>query len=191
MVRPVRPGIAGVTALVAAELARLDWRIVGRAVRETEMGAAAAAGIPGAVLTDHVAPREVGALAALAEGVMTRPPDRVIARDGVRYLERWHLRRHTDPRIQSDCAMFLHRICATDQPPAHDHPWMSCSVLVAGQMVEQYRDPGTESGFAALWLSAGDVVLRTAACAHLLAPVDGPAITICATGPRLRQWGFV
>lgn len=188
--RPVRPGIAGVTALVAAELARLDWRIVNRAVRETEMGAAAADGIPGAVLTDHVAPREVGALAALAEGVMVRPPDRVIARGGVRYLERWYLRRHVDPRIQSDCAMYLHRVIADDHPPAHDHPWVSCSVLVAGRMVEQYRDPGAE-WVTELWLEAGDVVLRTAACAHLLTLVDGPAITICATGPRKRKWGFV
>lgn len=189
--RPVRPGIAGVTALVAAELARLDWQIVNRAVRETEMGAAAAAGIPGAVLTGHVAPREIGALAALAGGVMVRPPDRVIARDGTRYLERWHLRRHVDPRIQSDRAMFLHRILADDQPPAHDHPWVSCSVLVAGRMVEQYQEPAAEHGFTGLWLEAGDVVLRTAACAHLLAPVGGPAITICATGPRVRKWRFV
>lgn len=179
----LRPGLPGVTAL-AADLAGLDERLIQLAHTQSAWEA------DGAQLTRQaVSPDTLAALRHLATGVMVRPPDRVIRRDGTPYLERWYLRRGPDGE-KSDCAMFVHRILQADEPPAHDHPWTSCSLLLAGVLVEQFTDEESAFELRLLVAEPGDVILRTAECMHMLAPISGPAITICATGARRRQWGF-
>ena len=181
----LRSGLPGVTALVA-DLAGLDTRLV-RLAAETQSDGAPA----GAQLTRQAVSLDtLAALQHLATGVMLRPPDRVIRRRaGEKYLERWYLRRAPDGE-KSDCAMFLHRIVQADEPPAHDHPWTSCSLLLAGTLVEQFADEEFAEFVELLVAEPGDVILRTAECMHMLAPISGPAITICATGARRRQWRF-
>ena len=181
----LRPGIAGVTALAATDL--VDGILIRLAVTQARQPAFQRLSTPSAEIARQVvSPGTLALLRHLAGGVMVRPPDRVICRSGTQYLERWYLRRGPDSE-ESDCAMFLHRILAADEPPAHDHPWTSCSILVDGVLAEQFV---SLAGVDLLVAEAGDRIVRTAECMHLLAPIGGPAITICATGARFRQWGF-
>jgi len=91
----------------------------------------------------------------------------------------------------------LHNILRSDDDRAlHDHPWDFWSLILWGG----YREflPGLlHSGngtYAPIgnqrWCGPGSLVKRSAADAHRIALVHGPAWTLVWTGPRVRRWGF-
>lgn len=106
-----------------------------------------------------------------------RPPDLVI---GIDYLARWYL----IPRNRF-FNIYLHRFDGSDDDRAlHDHPWISVSVMLTGELIEH----DLSGRHHVPWLLP---VFRRARYAHRLELVRGPAFTVFITGPRLRLWGFL
>ena len=137
-------------------------------------------------------PEVVPDLRRLADRVMARLPDRVITRPGdaapcQRYLERWHLRR--DRSRPSTDAVYLHRLLRDDVPPAHDHPWGSASLVLAGCIEEHVlRRAG---GWRVMRHRPGAIVLRSPFVTHMLKrPEGGPVVTLFVTSARVRDWEF-
>lgn len=107
-----------------------------------------------------------------------RGPDFII---GDRYMLRWWV----IPRNRY-FNIYLHHILHSDDDRAlHDHPWWSLSLCLSGQVLE-YR-----KGMELRYVSAGDVVLRSARAAHRLELRDkADCWTLFVTGPVIRNWGF-
>lgn len=116
--------------------------------------------------------------------VMDREPDFVI---GDNYLRRWFC----IPRNRW-FNVYLHMIKRSDDDRAlHDHPWLNCSIVLAGGYFEHtIAYGGVESR---TWRGRGSVTFRRAKAAHRL-EVDKSrepfALSLFITGPRIRQWGF-
>lgn len=135
-------------------------------------------------------PELVPDLRRLADRVMARPPDRVISRPGNgarrNYLERWHLRR--DRSRPSSDAVYLHRLIRDDVPPAHDHPWGSASLVLAGRIEEHVLLRG--GGWRVMQHEPGVIVLRSPFVTHMLRQADPPVVTLFVTAARVREWEF-
>lgn len=118
-----------------------------------------------------------------------REPDVVIAPDGSPYLYRWHVAPRNDT-----ANVYLHLQVADDpERPLHDHPWDNTSVILAGGYVERLqRNPAKDSRLLTLRREPGDVIHRKAEEAHrLFLPVGRTyTLTLFATGPHRRAWGF-
>jgi hypothetical protein len=105
-----------------------------------------------------------------------RAPDREI--NGV-YLHRWYI----IPKNRW-FNIYLHKFQRSDDDRAlHDHPWVSCSFLLKGEILEHHQN-GTRH--VSRWFP----VFRTAKFAHRIELVKGPVWTIFITGPKTRTWGF-
>lgn len=120
---------------------------------------------------------DLAAMQKWAEGIIaSRPPDFVI---GERYIRRWWIL----PR-NAFCNVYLHEMLASDEDRAlHDHPWPNTSVILLGSYIEHTPEGAFER-------VAGDVVSRPAEALHRLELVGERAISLFATGPKLREWGF-
>ena len=117
-------------------------------------------------------------MAAWARDTMeSRSPDFVIGDD---YLRRWYI----VPR-NAWSNLYLHEIRRSDDDRAlHDHPWANSSFLLAGR----YREHTPDGVFERV---AGDFISRPAEALHRLEVYPGePAISLFATGPNVREWGF-
>ena len=115
-----------------------------------------------------------------ARSVMAAPPDEIIDHD---YLIRWHAIR------SAALCKYHHLYIGNDPKPwSHDHPWPSLSLCLQGALLETQRLPNGEARTASI--SRGVLAYRPARAAHRLDLVQGPAVTIFFTGPRIRQWGF-
>lgn len=81
--------------------------------------------------------------------------------------------------------IYLHHIVRSDDDRAlHDHPWVSLSRCLAGEMQELDAN-GVRTVRAGQWR------LRGPRYAHRLVVADGASCwTLFITGPRLREWGF-
>ncbi len=122
---------------------------------------------------------------------LRRPPDFVIGDRADPYLLRWYMW----PRNRW-ANLYLHLVLrADDERALHDHPWANASLVLAGG----YREVLAASvggGTRTIIRPPGSLVLRRAATPHRLALLSGPtgvaipAITLFATGPRVRLWGF-
>ena len=124
------------------------------------------------------APATLEEMQAWARGVMaSRPPDFTIGED---YLRRWYV----IPR-NLGANLYLHDIRKSDDDRAlHDHPWGNTSYLLFGG----YREHTPEGVFERV---AGDTVTRAAGALHRLEVAPGrSAISLFATGPKVREWGF-
>lgn len=120
-----------------------------------------------------------------AERRMRRAPDRVI---GVDYMRRWH----AVPRNRF-VNVYLHEFSGSDDDRAlHDHPWMSCSVILRGWYLEHLpanaANPAGET--RAHFRDTGSVTVRRASAAHRIEISRAPVVTLFITGPRRREWGF-
>lgn len=105
-----------------------------------------------------------------------RPPDIVIGTD---YLHRWYL----IPRNRF-FNVYLHKFIGSDDPRSlHDHPWISLSFLLKGELYEILENGGRK--IRRFW-----PVYRNSVFAHRLVMLDGPVWTLFITGPRIREWGF-
>lgn len=112
-------------------------------------------------------------------------PDFVIGEDEV-YLERWHI----FPRNPL-CNIYLHRFHRSDDDRAlHDHPWISCSLIVLGSYIEHRIAAG--GIYHCDKRRTGDLVFRSARSAHRIEipKNEGTVWTVFFTGPRVRAWGF-
>lgn len=128
---------------------------------------------------------------------MKRPPDFVVERDGIAYLNRWWIWRRNR---WLNC--YLHQFIADDVDPVlHDHPWWSVSIVLKGGYYEITTGPdGTQER---RYYGPGSRRLRSAKFSHRIElprvkRVDGektvevlePCWTLFLTGPRIRDWGF-
>ena len=114
---------------------------------------------------------------------MRQPPDFVVGGSDRPYLRRWFV----IPRNRF-VNIYVHEFRRSDDDRAlHDHPWVNCSILLRGCYVEQTIRAG---GISDRRLRvAGDVKLRSPWSAHRI-EVGQPCVTLCITGPRIREWGF-
>lgn len=123
-------------------------------------------------------PATLPEMQAWARRIMrSRPHDFTIGAD---YLRRWYV----IPR-NSHCNLYLHEILHSDDDRAlHDHPWVNTSFLIEGR----YREHTPEGVFER---RAGESVTRAAEALHRLEVYPGErAISLFATGPMVREWGF-
>lgn len=113
-----------------------------------------------------------------------RFPDVVIGGHDNPYLMRWYV----IPRNRF-LNIYLHRFCRSDDDRAlHDHPWINCSILLAGRYVEHtILSGGVE---VRTTRNAGEIKFRGARSAHRIELTDGNCLTLFITGPRSREWGF-
>jgi hypothetical protein len=131
-------------------------------------------------------------------GIFCRGPDVIIGGKDKPYLLRWHV----IPRNRF-FNIYLHNFLRDDDDRAlHDHPWISCSIILRGGYLE-HQPQGVFSR------KAGRVYFRWATQAHRIelhrgywccwdssvwhpdsnAPVR-PTWTLFITGPKVREWGF-
>lgn len=117
-------------------------------------------------------------LASWAEQIIeSRKPDFII---GDNYLRRWWI----IPRNRL-FNLYLHEINKSDDDRAlHDHPWENTSLIIRGGYVE-ITPEGT------FQRRAGDTIHREAEALHrLVVPDNAQTLTLFATGPIVREWGF-
>ena len=125
-------------------------------------------------------------LESLVALAATQPPDQYIGGRDNPYLLRWIFAEpqglpHPRPGI------YVHKILRDDDDRAlHDHPWDATLCIVKGSYREIRADCPEGEVFA-----AGSVRRIVAETAHRLEVVDGHVWTVCLTGPRRREWGFV
>lgn len=124
------------------------------------------------------------------EKTREREPDFYIGGKENPYLLRWYIFRN--PFF----CVYHHLIVRSDDDRAlHDHPWVSASCVLKGNMYEvlkhSYTDRDLHLGPEHRDLHEGTVALRTAKSAHRLVLYNGQScFTLFVTGPRIRQWGF-
>lgn len=122
-------------------------------------------------------------------GSSQRVPDLVIAPDGYgEYLFRWHV----IPRNEHANVYFHIQTESDPERPLHDHPWDNTSVILAGGY-DEILDIRPQDGHPTLSRRVkGDVIHRQAHWAHrLLRPDNIPyTMSLFATGPKFRDWGF-
>jgi hypothetical protein len=122
-----------------------------------------------------------------ARGMMaSRDPDFIIGPGTPDYIRRWWI----VPRNES-LNQYLHLTQRSDEDRAlHDHPWSNTSFIIAGGYWE-VMPIGGSSETQMLWRGPGDVITREATAAHRLIIPDGSyCISLFATGPKVREWGF-
>lgn len=99
-------------------------------------------------------------LACWAERRMKRTPSKVI---GTHYLKRWHI----IPRNPL-ANVYLHEFTGSDDDRAlHDHPWVSCSIILHGWYLEHVpQDNANPAGATtAVFHDAGDITTRSSRAA--------------------------
>lgn len=132
------------------------------------------------------------ALAARVIWCMQRPVHFVIGEAARPYMLRWWV----IPRNRW-FNIYLHRIQRSDDDRAlHDHPWVNCSIVLAGGYREIMPEHAPSVSWPVppvrnAWRGPGSIVLRRPSAAHRLEVVDGQACwSLFITGPNVRDWGF-
>lgn len=121
---------------------------------------------------------------------LRRDPDQIVGPDGAPYMLRWILWR----RFYLG-GIYLHEFHHDDDDRAlHDHPWLSVSIMLDGEVREVYakgdmdsRDPRRHS---ARLFRAGDVIFRGTGMAHRVELLTTTALTLFFVGPHIKEWGF-
>ena len=138
-------------------------------------------------MTIHLPPVLLGPMrSTVLATIRTRPADRVIGSEADPYLLRWYL----TPRGGLGNA-YAHEFRRSDDDRAlHDHPWESCSIILAGRYVEHTIDAGGLN--RRVLRSEGDVVFRGAEAAHRVELIDRDReagafpVTLFLTGETVR-----
>lgn len=113
-----------------------------------------------------------------------RVPDFIIGGHAQPYLRRWWI----IPRNRF-FKVYLHQFLRSDDDRAlHDHPWVNCSILLAGEYTEETILSG--GIHKRVIRRAGTIKFRPARAAHRIELHAGPCWTLFITGPIVRQWGF-
>ena len=124
--------------------------------------------------------------------VLSRDADFVLADEERIYMLRWHV---IPPNPVF--SLYVHMLCDSDiGRDMHDHRSATLSVILRGGYLEWVPwniDTFTAGyrGRRGINRSAGDVVVRGPRAPHIL-EVDpsNVALTLFATGPTVRRWGF-
>jgi len=110
-----------------------------------------------------------------------RAPDVIIGGAAAPYLMRWWL----IPRNRF-FNVYLHKFLRDDDDRAlHDHPWVSCSILLRGGYIE-HLPGGVKKVRRCFW-----PYFRRATQAHRIELLVVPTWTLFITGPKVREWGFL
>lgn len=106
-------------------------------------------------------------------------------RDGVTpYMERYYLLFKNRP-LWFPFNITLHKICRSDLPILHDHPWPYAALILKGGYIEH-----TE--YERFYRGPGSVRLRKAESYHWLELIDDvPSWSLFFMGKRGREWGFL
>lgn len=113
----------------------------------------------------------------------SRAPDFVIGGALRPYLHRWYV----IPRNHA-LNIYLHKFIRSDDDRAlHDHPWLNCSIILAGAYVEHIIEAGGIN--RRMTRRVGDIVFRRAKAAHRI-EINVPSWSLFITGPVVREWGF-
>lgn len=106
-------------------------------------------------------------------------------RDGVTpYMERYYLLFKDRPRW-FPFNITLHKICASDLPILHDHPWPYMTVIIKGGYIEHTK-------YERFFRGPGHARIRGAEDYHWLEVIDNiPSWSLFFMGKRRRDWGFL
>jgi len=133
----------------------------------------------------------------------TRPANQNIGRNENAYIDRWMLARkgvvptYDDPVALWGAAgfipselenLYLHAYHRGDADEPHDHPWGNASLVVRGWYREAVFIDGKLAGH--FTRHRGDVVLRSATAVHAIIDTSGDCLSLFATLPKERDWGF-
>lgn len=118
----------------------------------------------------------------------SRSPDEILGQHEAPFMLRWYAIRHN-----RWFNIYVHHWLRSDDDRAlHDHPWVSCSLLLAGSYREHLPDDKSEKRIE------GHIYFRRAKSAHRIELVDAYAVghkqqvlTMFITGPHVREWGFL
>lgn len=144
-------------------------------------------------------------LAGFCVGITeSRPPNQNIGRAGNPYIDRWFIARKATvptfsfaPEYADELAqmpsevenIYLHGYHRGDADEPHDHPWPNASLVVRGWYVENiYALDGRLLG--SVTRRAGDIVLRSATSVHAILETSPDCLSLFATLPKQRDWGF-
>lgn len=87
----------------------------------------------------------------------------------------------------------LHKICKSDIPILHDHPWGYATIVLKGGYMEHI--PGNGCWYQKTdkrWRGTGHIRFRSAKDLHWLEISNGtPCWTLFFMGKRCRDWGFL
>ena len=132
-----------------------------------------------------------------------RSPNQHIGRNHSPYIDRWMLARkgtvpvYDDPIEMWGVAgfmpaelenLYLHRYHRGDADEPHDHPWGNASLVVRGYYREAVFTNGRLVGH--FTRKPGDVVLRRATSVHAIIDTSPDCLSLFATLPKERDWGF-
>ncbi len=105
-------------------------------------------------------------------------------RDGVTpYLERYYLLFRDRP-TWFPFNITIHKICVSDLPILHDHPWPYAALIIKGGYTEHTLYGKTER-------KPGNFRVRGAKSYHWLEVGDAPSWSLFFMGKRCREWGFL
>lgn len=106
-------------------------------------------------------------------------------RDGTTpYMERYYLLFRNRPRW-FPFNVTLHKICLSDLPVLHDHPWGYATIILKGSYIEHTMRGEFNR-------APGHFRFRSAESYHWLeVPSDEPCWTLFFMGKRRREWGFL
>ncbi len=106
-------------------------------------------------------------------------------RDGTTpYMERYYILFKDRPRWMP-LNITLHKVCRSDLPILHDHPWGYMTIILKGGYIEH-----TE--YDRFFRGPGHIRIRGAKSYHWLEAVkDIPSWSLFFMGKRSRKWGFL
>lgn len=125
-------------------------------------------------------------------------PHRTIWRGEEKYLTRYYLL--GGPRTVGSTEhkwlpfnLFLHCFHASDEKPAHNHPWTWARSLILKGSYRETRlfDFTSTSMWLAQTYSPGDVNRIDADTYHYVELLDGPVWTLFLVGRVTQRWGFL
>lgn len=144
-------------------------------------------------------------VAGFCVGIMdARPPNQQIGRTGSPYLDRWYLARkafvpeNSGPPDFADLNvlmpselenLYLHAYHRGDADEPHDHPWPNASLVVRGWYRENVHTLDGQL-LATVTRRPGDIVLRSAQAIHAILETSDDCLSLFATLPKERDWGF-
>lgn len=146
--------------------------------------------------------RILGMLNTFAASVIgSRGYNQLIDREGDSYIERWFLlRKNIIGQVESGHTLFglpipseienlyLHRYVRADVEEPHCHPWPNATLLLSGWYDEDIH--AADGTVTRERRHPGDIVLRDANEIHAIVATGPGTISLFATAPKMRDWGF-
>ncbi len=108
------------------------------------------------------------------------------------YLIRYYLLFRDRPRW-FPFNIVLHKICKSDIPVLHDHPWGYATIILKGGYMEHIPSDGCwYASTQKRWRQPGHISFHKATALHWLEISNGnPCWTLFFMGKRCRDWGFL